>query len=170
MDDIAKGIGPSTRMAIYSMPDDQLAVGSTLGGPLVCTIIKATGAIEKVFDIATGMNLFGTLVLHYWDERTGMNLDDLRPGTFTIHPEHQEHHYPLSNGLMVRENVFVLNSGAHEQGEPDPPAVYYTVELRNDAGEEMQIGTYAFCRLRGDTAHDIEATYGAQLRSILAWN
>lgn len=51
--DIARGIGHSTREAIYTVPDDELAVGSTLGGPSVCAVIKGTGAI------AAGETLFG---------------------------------------------------------------------------------------------------------------
>ena len=114
--DIAQGMGPSEQVALYRVPDDEMATGSTLGGPKVCVVIKATGAIEKVFSIDRGEALFGTLVLHHWDEQTGMSLAPLHPGTFTLHPEHQEHEFTLSNDVHVHEDIFVLNGGPHQNG------------------------------------------------------
>ena len=94
--------------------------------PKSVTVIKATGAIEKVYSVDTGKTVFGTLVLHHWDERSGMHLAPLHPGTFTIHPEHQEHRFTLSNGVAVHEDIFVLSGQPGEDGSVDPPAVYYT--------------------------------------------
>jgi hypothetical protein len=168
--EIARGIGPSARVAVYTVPDNELAVGSTLGGPKVCMVIKATGAIEKVYSIDTGETLFGALVLHHWDERTGMNLAPLHAGTFTIHPEHQEHQFTLANGVVVHEDLFVLSGRPGQDGSVDPPAVYYAVELRNDADEEARVATYAFCELRGQTSHDVVTTYDKRENALVAWN
>lgn len=168
--DVARGIGPSARVGIYTLPDDQLPVGSMLGGPKVCMVIKATGAIEKVYSTDTGETVFGALVLHHWDERTGMNLAPLHPGTFALHPEHQEHRFSLSNGVAVHEDLFVLNRRLEENGEVDSPAVYYTVELRNESDEEAAIATYAFCELRGEMGHDVVTTYDQRAKALLAWN
>ena len=41
-------------------------------------------------------------------EHTGIALTPL-PGSFVIHPAHQEHRFSLSNGVGVRENIFVLS-------------------------------------------------------------
>jgi Bacterial alpha-L-rhamnosidase 6 hairpin glycosidase domain len=166
---IARGIGPSERVAIYKVPDGEMAAGSTLGGPKVCIVIKPTGAIEKVYSIDAGKALLGTLVLHHWDELTGMHLSP-HPGTFTIYPEHQEHDFALSNDVHVHENIFVLNGGPQHGDQVDPPGVYYTVQLRNDADEERRIATYAFCELRGETDSDIVATYEKGLGALIAWN
>ena len=168
--DIARGIGHSAREAIYTVPDNELAVGSTLGGPLVCTVIKGTGAIEKVYSIETGQTLFGTLVLHHWDEQTGMHLLPLEGGVFTLHPEHQERAFTLANQVTVHEDIFALSGHPGEDGAVDPPAVYYTVELRNDSDDEAQIATYAFCQLRGHTTHDVAVAYDKRLNALLAWN
>ena len=168
--DIAQGLGSTARTAVYTVPDDQLAVGSTLGSPTLLTIIKATGAIEKVYHIASGRVVFGTLVLHHWDERSGMHLAPSHPGTFTIHPEHQQHAFTLPNGIAVDEDVFVLSGLPGADGAVDPPAMYYTVELRNESEEEVRIGTYAFCLLRGDTGHDVAAAYDPDLGALVAWN
>ncbi len=160
--------GSGERTGIYSVPDGQLAVGSTLGGPKACAMIKATGALEKVYAIDAGEELFGTLVLHHWDARTGIRLTPL-PGVFTIHPSYQEHTFTLSNGIAVHETIFVL-SGTPKGDDVDPPAVYYQVELRNDGSEEVQLDTYAFCELRGLMEHDVVATYDPQRHAFLAWN
>ena len=167
--DVAIGMGASDREAIYKVPDHQMAAGSTLGSPKVCAIIKATGALEKVYSIDLGATLFGSLVLHHWDARTGVHLTPQK-GTFLLHPEHQEHDFYLSNGLAVHENIFVLSGHPGDDGSVDPPAVYYVVDLRNDAPQELSTSTYAFCELRGDTDHDIVAIYDKRLGALVAWN
>ena len=168
--DVAQGIGPSGRVAVYRVPDDQMATGSTLGGPRVCMTLKATGAIEKVFDTDHGETIFGTLVLRHWDEQTGMALLQLHPGSFTIHPEHQEHEFSLANNVAVYQDVFVLSGQPHDDGNVDPPAIYYAVTLRNDTAEEAHIATYAFCQLRGEMSHDVIASYDKGLHALVAWN
>ena len=93
-------------------PTIEMAVGSTLGGAEdLSSRSKATGAIEKVYSIDAGEVLLGTLVLHHWDERSGIQLAPL-PGTFVIHPEHQEHVFTLANGVEVHEDIFVLSGEA----------------------------------------------------------
>jgi len=167
---IAKGLGQSGRTAIYEVSDGELAVGSTLGGPKVAAIIKANGAIEKVFSIEQGQVLFGTLILRHYDAVTGTYLSQDHPGTFTIYPEHQEHRYTLFNRLSVYEDIFVLSGTPGDDGSVDPPGVYQTVDLRNDGDEPVEVVTYAFAVLRGDTEHDIQATYDKRRRAIIAWN
>jgi hypothetical protein len=167
---IAQGIGQSGRIAIYEVPDTDMAVGSTLGAPRVTAIIKANGAIEKVFNPDQGQVLFGTLILRHYDAVTGMYLSQDRPGTFVIHPEHQEHKYSLSNGVSVHEDIFVLSGHPGEDGEVDPPGVYQTVELRNDGSAPVDVMTYAYAVLRGETAHDVETTYDKRHHALVAWN
>ena len=53
-------------------------------------------------------DMIGTVLLNHWDDRTGIPLSAL-PGVFRIHPEHQEHIFELSNGIRVREKLFVLS-------------------------------------------------------------
>ena len=168
--DIAKGIGRSERVAIYKLPDSELAVGSTLGGPRAATIIKANAAIEKVYSVDAGETIFGTISLRHYDTVTGMFLSQQSEGTVIIHPEHQEHVYALANGIEVREKIFVLSGHPQDNGSVDPPAVYETVELRNDTQEPIEIATYAFAVLRGFTPHDIEARYDKRVGALIVWN
>ena len=164
----AEVTGTGERIAEYTVPDGQMATGSTLGGPKMCLTIKATGAIEKIYSVDAGQVLLGAVVLHHWDERTGIQLAPL-PGTFVIHPAHQEHIFTLSNGIDVRENIFVL-SGAPDGDSVDPPAAYYTVRLHNGSAEAATIDTYAFCQLRGHMEHDVATVYDAKTRTFAAWN
>src|SRR6185437_3248836 len=167
---MAQEIGHRAQNAGYTIADDEMAVGSTLGGPTVCTVIKGTGAIEKVYSIEAGVTVFGSLVLHHWDEQTGMQLSPIETGTFTLYPEHQERAFKLPNKVAVHEDIFVLSGQPGNDGSIDPPAVYYTVALRNDSDIDAHIGTYAFCQLRGTTAHDINAAFDKRLGALLAWN
>ncbi len=167
---IAEGLGPSERVAVYEVSDTQLAVGSTLGAPKVTVIIKANGAIEKVYSPSSGETLFGTFSLRHYDAVTGIWLAQDKPGTFIIHPEHQEHVFSLTNGVHIHESIFALSGEPEPGDEVDPPAVYQTLRLRNNGAERVGIVTYAFIVLRGNTGHDMVASYDKKLGAILAWN
>jgi mannosylglycerate hydrolase MGH1-like protein len=167
---IAKGIGPSERVGVYEVPDGELATGSMLGGPKLVLTTKATGAIARVYSPDVGRTLVGTIVLRHFDDRVGMPLVQEAPGRFVIHPEHQEHHLVLQNGLVIHEDVFVLSGRPPTDDEVDPPAAYYAVELRNPTRSEIPVSTYAFADLRGDTAHDVSTEFRADDRALVAWN
>jgi hypothetical protein len=167
---IAKGIGRAERQAAYEVPDDELAVGSTLGGPKVAAIIKASGAIEKMFSVDQGQTLLGTFIRRHYDARNGTYLAQTKSGTYHIHPSHQEHRYTLPNNLSVREDIFVLSSRPPVSDAVDPPAVYQTVEVRNEGTEPVEVMTYAFVMLRGDTEHDVVACYDKRVNGFVAWN
>ena len=68
---ITKEPGQSEEVALYEVPDNELAIGSTLGGPKAACIIKATGAIQLVYSIDTGQVLFGPLLLRHYDTPRG---------------------------------------------------------------------------------------------------
>ena len=163
-----RALGAGESGGTYVIGDDEMAVGSTLGGPRICMTIKASGAIEKIYSIDAGEVLFGTLVLHFWDTGTGAKLLPLR-GHFVIHPEHQEHFYDLPNHVSVHETLFAL-SGTPRDGTVDPPAAYYRVGLHNKGPGAAAFSTYAFCQLRGHTPHDVVAAYDAERQAIVAWN
>ena len=110
----------------------------------------------------------GGVVPHHWDETTGIPLTAL-PGSFRIHPEHQEHSFRLSNGIAVREDVFVLS--AKSRGDRvDPPAVYFTMTLSNPTDVTRIVGTYAFAQLRGEMEQDVETEFDKRRYAIVAWN
>jgi hypothetical protein len=161
-------VGAGQGGAFYDLDDPQVAAGSTLGGPKCVCIIKATGAIEKIYSSDYGKTLIGTMVPHHWDETTGIPLTAL-PGTFRIHPEHQEHFFRLSNGIAVHEDIFVLSTKPRGD-RVDPPAVYFTMTLSNPTDVTRSIGTYAFAELRGEMGHDVESAFDKRRNAIVAWN
>ncbi len=140
-----------------------MSAGSTLGGPKATMWIKPTGAVEKFWSIEAGALMFETLVLHHWDERTGIPLTPL-PGQFVIHPDHQEHLFELANGLTIHEDLFVLNGMPEGENKHvvDPPAGFYTVEMVNDGERELAIGTYASVQLRGSFAGTVNVEYSGR--------
>lgn len=166
----ARGVGKSYSSATYVVPDDQLASGSTLGGPKVATIVKATGAIQKVFGIDIGETLFDTVELRHYDNATGVYLEQAAVGTFVLHADHQEHYYTLANGVSVHEAIFVLNGGPRADGTVDPPGVYYAVNLENGGPGTSCILTYCYALLRGTTPQDVQCEYDAQLNALICWN
>jgi len=167
---IAISMGQSERVAVYEVPDDQLAVGSTLGGPKAVCIIKANGALQQVYSTDLGVRLFGTTILRHYDAQTGMYLGPQPGGKFIIHPEHQEHHFTLAGEIAVREDVFVLNGEPGKDGSVDPPGVYLTVELTNSTAEPVEVATYAYAEMQGKTARDIVAEWDTDLNAFVAWN
>jgi glycogen debranching enzyme len=164
----AEAFGPGHRISEYEISDHHMAVGSTLGSPKAALIIKATGAIEKFYSIEDGSEVFNTLVLHHWDPRNGIPLTP-NEGKFDIHPAYQTHTFELSNSVVVHEKIFVLSGapGGPDLHEVDPPAAYYTVTLRNEGPESVEIDTYASLRLVGSFDGGTDAAYDERRRTFV---
>lgn len=168
MNSVAKIAGTGERIATYDVSDQQMAVGSTLGGPKATTIIKASGAIEKIYSSDAGETMIGTIVLQHWDEESGISLSNL-PGSFHIHPDRQDHLFALSNGIEIHEWLFIL-SGKMPHEELDPPAAYYQLELHNPTQQSVKLGTYAFAQLSGSLGCDIEVRYDRRRHAFVVKN
>jgi len=165
---VAQIVGTGESGVTYDISDTEMAAGSTLGGPKCVCVLKATGAIEKVYSSDCGQTPIGSVVVHHWDRKTGIALTAL-PGSFKIHPEHQEHFFSLSNGIEVHEDLYVL-SGKPQGKKADPPGVYYVVELYNPMNERVEIETYGFAQLRGDTKHDVVTRFDKRRNALIACN
>lgn len=153
----------------YILDDDQMAEGSTLGAPRCTVVLKANGAIEKVYSPDAGADFFGAVQVVYWDCRSKIRLTR-HNGEFHIHPQRQDHVYELDNGVHVHEQVFAYN---HYDDAPDmipPPAVYYRVHFVNRSSARARFEAHGFCELRGNTEKDVEAEYDEHLGGIVAWN
>jgi hypothetical protein len=155
-------------MSTYEVPDDQMAVGSTLGAPRGAIILKANGAIERFYSIDAGEIVVRGMQVYYWDPVTKVPLGKL-PGQFVIHPDRQEHVYELSNGLTIRERVFMLN-GQPELKRADPAIAYYHVEVENTSGRALQFASIAACDLRGMMSDDVRVRYDAKRNAFIAVN
>jgi glycogen debranching enzyme len=168
---IAKISGPGHQISQYEISDREMAVGSTLGAPKATLLIKATGAIEKVYSCEAGIDVFGSLVLHHWNRQTGIPLV-AAPGEFIIHPYHQQHIFELSDRVTVHEDIFMLSGipEGEDLHEVDPPAAYYMVELHNDGDERRDIDTYASIRLRGGFGGETRTAYDSARNAFVAEN
>lgn len=146
-----------------------MPAGSTLGAPKASIIVKATGALEKMFSHDAGTDVYGTLVLHHWDRATGVRLLP-EPGEFIIHPHLQEHLFELSGDVAVREQIFILNGAPRGEHHDvvDEPAAYYAVTLKNEGNVPRSISTYASLRLHGGYTSPVETSYDASLHAFLA--
>jgi hypothetical protein len=164
----ARIFGSGERIAVYEIDDTQLAVGSTLGAPKGAIVIKASGAIEKLFSSDLGSTLLAGVSLQFWDAPTGAARSKAE-GRFRIHPDCQEYTYRIDEGVTVVEKLFALNrKGADKPA--DPLTAYFSVEIRNDSTETHEFDSLVGALLRGDTARDVRATYDRKTHAIVAWN
>ena len=168
---IAKVTGPGHEIETYEISDKQVSAGSTLGGPKGTIWIKPTGAIEKFWSIEAGVNMFGTMLVHHWDERTGIPLTPL-PGQFVIHPDRQEHIFELANGVMVHESIFVLSGKPQGEDlhETDPPAAYYRIRLSNEGEHEAVIGTLCAVDIKGGYDGPTRAEFDKRRNAFYIFN
>ena len=162
---IARVTGSGERISTYTVDDGQMAAGSTLGSPKAVVILKANGAIERFYSIDAGKVLIGGVQIAFWDGGSGANVGKL-PGEFVIHPERQEHVYELTNGVMVRKTVFVLN-GEPEIDAADPAMAYLTVALSSTGEREVDLIVIASAQMRGDFG-PASVQYDAGRRAFLA--
>ena len=153
----------------YVLDDDEMAQGSTIGAPRCCTVIKPSGAIQKIYCPDAGFDFIGAVEMHCWDRRSTIRLGRLH-GEFHIHPERQSHVFTLDNGVRVHEQIFPYNDRWSTADEIPPPAVYYRIHFRNDGSSAVAFDAYGFCELRGNTDHDVVTAYDDAVGGIVAWN
>jgi glycogen debranching enzyme len=168
---IARITGPGHEITTYDVADGQMSAGSTLGGPKATMLIKATGAIERLWSIEAGADMFGTLVVHHWDVKTGIPLS-AQPGDFAIHPDRQEHLFELSNGITVHEDLFVLSGKPEGKDfhDVDPPSAYYEIRLTNQSEEAVHIATYGAIQLKGSFDGCNRVTYDKKHHAFVVRN
>ena len=118
----ARIFGSGERIAAYEVDDTELAVGSTLGGPKGAIIVKASGAIEKLYSGDLGLTLLAGVSIHFWDGPSGAARTKV-DGRFKFHPDLQEYRYRIDDGVLVCEQVFVL-SGMPRGDVVDPLTAY----------------------------------------------
>ncbi len=166
--DPSRGTVTDPRFA-YVLADDEMAEGSTLGAPRCTVVLKATGAIEKVYSPDAGLDFFGAVYVAYWDCRSKVRLTR-HNGEFHIHPQRQDHVYELDNGVHVHEQVFAYNHDGEGGTSIPPPSIYYRVHFVNRSSAVARFDVYGFCELRGNTEKDVMAEYDPRLNGIVAWN
>src|ERR671934_1530794 len=166
----------------YTLPDDALAMGASLGNSALWVNTKGTGAIERIFSVDVGQSLAGAITIRYagtdpcpvagadglaGDARSPLyaGLHPAEPGTFEIHPAYQRHHFTLAGTVRVSETTFVPLTG-----EDDLPVLYQVVALHNGGPGPQRLRVYGCARLRGALPADVQARYDPALGALVAHN
>jgi len=172
-------------LPVYSLPDDALGMGASLGNSAIWVTTKGTGAVQQVFEVGLGQCLTNAISIRYscLGRRHGQGAADGHPrgapsyvglqpdgpGIFEIHPAYQRHRFSIAGAVDVAETVFVPLSGARTAPD-DPPLVYQMVDLHNADAAPQDIRVVGYARLRGDLAADVQARYDDGLRALVAHN
>ena len=173
----------------YTLPDDALAMGASLGNSALWVNTKGTGAIERVFSVDVGQSLAGAITIRYAgtdpypgtctdggsapaaiapdgrDPALYAGLHPAEPGTFEIHPAYQRHHFTLAGTVRVSETTFVPLTG-----EDELPVLYQVVALHNGGPGPQRLRIYGCARLRGALPADVQARYDPALGALVAHN
>jgi hypothetical protein len=166
----------------YTVDDDALAMGASLGNSAIWVNLKGTGAIERVFHAQIGESLFGAVSIRYgltsqslqapWkhpavaEEQPFIAIDADGPGTVELHPAYQRHHFTLARTVNVTETTFVPLSENITCGN-DLPAAFQCVELLNAGDAVHSLRIMGFARLRGTLAADVSARYEPEVRALV---
>ncbi|MDQ2818218.1 MAG: hypothetical protein M3T49_08450 [Candidatus Eremiobacteraeota bacterium] len=182
--DSAVASGPQ---ATYVVSDSRVLVGASLGNASAWLVCKATGALQKVFSLALGCDVFWSTVVTYGsprhrvliglekqeraaEEQLGqagghVTLAQVAPGRFEFHPGYQRHIIELPSSLRVTETVLVPRTGFD-----DPAVAYFIVDVFNSGHEPRDLVVHGYSKLRGTTPSDVSARYDGALRGLIASN
>jgi glycogen debranching enzyme len=171
----------------YVVSDDRVLGGASLGNGSAWIVVKATGALQKMYSLKIDRDVFWSTVVTYGsgahrvlvglepnerspEERIGVPgghviMAPVAPGTFEFYPGHQRHTFELPTQLFVSETVFVPRTGFD-----DPAVAYVAVDVFNGGNEVRDLHVGAYAKLAGTTPKDIEARYDPALPGIVAHN
>ncbi len=164
----ARIFGSGERIAVYEIEDTELAVGSTLGGPKGSIVIKASGAVEKLYASDIGETVMAGVSVQFWDGPSGAERVKAG-GKFMIYPDCQQYAYRIEEDVTVLETLFVLNRYS-VGNRVDPLTAYLLVEIRNDSSETHELDAMTGALLRGSTERDVRAVYDREAAAVVAWN
>ena len=171
----------------YAVDDDRVLSGASLGNAGAWVVCKSTGAIQKMFSLAIGRDVFWSTVVTYGSPRhrvlvgleptafaaeerlaqEGGHIKLVPPhtGVFEFYPWCQVHRSELPTGVQVTETTFVPRTGYD-----DPAIAYIDVQLRNPTSIREELIVVAYSKLRGTTPPDISARFDPKLSALVAHN
>jgi glycogen debranching enzyme len=171
----------------YAVDDDRVLSGASLGNAGAWVVCKSTGAIQKIFSLAIGRDVFWSTVVtygsprhrvlvglepsafavqdHLAEEGGHIKLVPLHTGVFEFYPWCQVHRTELPTGIQVTETTFVPRTGYE-----DPAVAYISVELRNPTSSPEELIVIAYSKLRGTTPPDMTARYDPKIGGLVAHN
>ncbi|MHB1161228.1 MAG: hypothetical protein ACYC3V_13000 [Chloroflexota bacterium] len=180
-------IGPGG-LPTYLISDEELAHGSSLGNAACWVPTKSTGAVERVFALNAGLDVFGACLLRCCGsglrvpgpqpsplaplppfgaapERFAL-LEPSSPGSFEIHPAYQRHRFSLPGELEVEETVFLPWQGPGAA----VPTVWVGVWVRNRSPEPRRLRVYGFADLCGRLYPDTAVSYDPGIGALVVRN
>src|SRR5579875_511900 len=115
-------------LPFYTVPDDALEMGASLGNSALWVNTKGTGAVERVFCVDLGQSLLNMIAIRYAgpahrpfgrsddgaradESDTCVSYRQAGPGSFEIHPAYQRHCFPIAGFVQVTETTFVPLTG-----------------------------------------------------------
>jgi len=168
----------------YTIPDTDLAHGTSLGNARAWATSKGTGAIQSLFSTEVGIEVTGSLAIGFFspyrdllmydrDEEAGrkigadtiVRIAQSGVGRFNIHPAYQEHSFELTDRIYITETFFLPNTGFDNEA-----AAIQIVEIENHSDRDQTLALIACLYLAGQTEKDIEARYDRNLGAVIAWN
>jgi hypothetical protein len=182
--DVAASFSPRQRsMQSYKLVETDLEMGSSLGNSAIWLNTKSTGAIERIFSIERGINIFGSISLRYGGTGSSLRsaaetrrrapsdvryigLDRDGPADVEIHPVYQRRRFSNGGAIAVTETLFVP-LGADMV---DAPVVYISVELQAIDRAQHDLRVMCYARLGGNPGDDIEAEFDPSLHALVARN
>lgn len=175
------------RLPSYLIGANRLGMGSSFGNSALWVNTKNTGDIERIFNVALGKTLVGSVSIRYgllgrplrdlWldsdHDAAGKSYAPLAPTyrnvQFEIHPAYQQRRFTVADALEVRETTFLplLHSDA---AQSDPPILYQVVQVTNQSERPLDVRIVGSARLRGEMPDDVRASYDESLFALVATN
>jgi glycogen debranching enzyme len=173
--------------ASYAVNDDRVLSGASFGNGGAWIVCKSTGAIQKMFALAIGRDVFWSTVVtygsprhrvlvglepaafaveeHLAEEGGHIKLVPLHTGVFEFYPWCQVHRSEIATGIQITETTFVPRTGYD-----DPAVAYICIDLRNPTPRSEELIVVAYSKLRGTTPPDVTARFDPALNALIARN
>ena len=167
----------------YTVAENELEVGASLGNSSIWVNTKSTGAIERIFSLTHGKSIFGSVSIRYagvgdvpraihsaQESASGgppyISLDQDSPAEVEIHPVFSRRRFSIGGAVSVTETIFV----PLEADMSDAPVAYIATELRSRDDSSHDLRVTAFARLRGTVGDDVVARFDSSIPGLVAWN
>ncbi|MBV9056757.1 MAG: hypothetical protein JO351_08980 [Candidatus Eremiobacteraeota bacterium] len=169
-------IDPALALPSYRTTAGRLGMGPSFGNTELWVNTKNTGDVERVFCIARGQTVIGSIAIRFSIAGRPLRdagsfamteamkvytplLLDLEEVAVEIHPAFLRRRFDVGGSIYITETTFLPLSSVHDSKQSDPPVLYQMVQLENRGAHEQELRINGFARLRGDTSDDVTAAY-----------
>jgi len=162
-------------------------MGPSFGNTSLWVNTKNTGDVERVFCIARGCALIGSIAVRFAiagrplrdaalrtsEEKRkvytplSLNLDEV---VVEIHPAFQRRSFDVAGSIYITETLFLPLQAMQNGTESDPSVLYQMIEIENRGAQEQDLRVNGFARLRGDSTDDVFAQYDKSVFGLIAKN